>query len=252
MRLPRVTPPQVIIPGRKESPRGYVRSGLVFHLDGINKGTNPDVWTDLIGGKDFVKVSSNTIFGEKSVLGAVKSEGFVNVLGKDGTIEVCYKNTTSIGTGASLFWQKDDSVINAVYNKTSSFPSAVVICYNPVLDPATPGAIFANTYLDTGLRNPGAHTISLSKLMGFHNFSAMNKTTPRALTLSGTANTSAYVGYNGIETYSVRIYNRHLTANEILNNQRTDAKRFQLEFSEAAATMELYDDYYYGDDSDPF
>lgn len=38
----------------------YITDGLVFHMDGLNKGSNPNYWTDTVGGLQFAYVTGVT------------------------------------------------------------------------------------------------------------------------------------------------------------------------------------------------
>lgn len=52
VRLPTATLP-VASPVREAKTHGYITDGLVFHLDGINKGAKEGMWVDLVSGVEF-------------------------------------------------------------------------------------------------------------------------------------------------------------------------------------------------------
>jgi hypothetical protein len=87
----------------------YVTNGLIFHLDGINKGTDAD-WVDLIGG---IQLNTRTEYECTSTLNSWSFPGNNNyylssangawssVGGSDDfTVEVCYNN---LNTSAKTF-----------------------------------------------------------------------------------------------------------------------------------------------------
>ena len=199
----------------------YIQDGLIFMLDGIDKGTDDGNWIDLIGGMLFTNY------------GAVKTDsGFVfngaeYMLGQSGvvydssiyTIEICmnpyikgnwvlctpsvngyYEGFSVCISGNRIFYRKENSECysyEAKGNVTISMNTSTCFC-NFIKQSKGLKDIFSD-------RNVWV----LGGRSGYP-----TPTTPRSL-------------FNG-EIYAVRIYNRTLNAEEMLNNQLIDNERFKL------------------------
>ena len=220
--------------------RDYIQDGLIAMWDGIENagwGTHnasATTWKDLIGNLDATTIDS-PIFGDNytdtsngywslpsSVRGIVESQnltaevvfqpssantsnqGIVGI-GNNRSLWLFFGNTP-LSTSATLSWQvRSSSGIRAWYNSGvfgTDAHSSSVVNNNSV----------CNTYLDSTLR-----TI-----------------TPNISAGSATSTSNFYIGrlggYNKFfgKIYSVRIYSRALSADEIKRNYEIDKERFNL------------------------
>ena len=187
----------------------YIQDGLVFQLDGINKGAADGTWVDLKGGWVF---SANN-GAPQSVTNGFYFDGAssfsnpnVYPANTDYTIEVCcygipigHAGTWAEGNwmlyqlGSSMFFlQRKPSVVvdKSIYNRINSFS------YN------TESAIVNKTALQFG----GANFFSDPSITEIGHYR------------------SGY--YTGI-WYAFRIYNRKLTAEEQQHNIKVDSQRFK-------------------------
>ncbi len=197
---------------------GYIKAGKIFHLDGINKGDTEGAWTDLVGGIVYTNYNVTAIENGWSFPG---TNGVY--LGKSGTqfspsanrtIEVCFYNKVE----STLFLFVDGSsttnniclIIDKTY-KALFLQNQQTYNFFPTKD------------------NP--HCVSLNLDKGLYDGSEVQKSTS---TYWGSSDYS-YIGrrnrtgnpYNGY-IYSIRIYDRRLSAAEMLHNQQVDNERFNL------------------------
>lgn len=202
----------------------YVENGLIFHLDGIKKGATADAWTDLIGGYIFTKTGDVVATDKGWSLGGTTSDYLLctsqeHPVGQNLTVEVCFKpertgNEMIFGTcnrtaNKALFYKKGSELLFMQDNNTYTY----------------------ETVADT------KYTISLSQANGFVNMQSIEKdSTTDFITFA--VNNRTYIGvrrttsnwyapFNG-EIYAIRIYNRQLTRDEIIQNQTADNVRFGL------------------------
>ena len=196
----------------EEEELSYITDGLVFHLDGIDKGETQGAWTDLISGTVFegtAESQSNCFFFNNTYL---SNSSFSLGANSDYTVEICYKETVNqngvlfcsgnnstgnifVAPHLQLYMQKGrsykyDRVINTKYslsiNAERCIQNMVEKSYNKV------GSAYVNSRTNIGCRYSGGYNIF-------------------------------FMGY----IYSIRVYNRNLTEAEILNNQKVDNKRFK-------------------------
>jgi len=211
--------------GGGESPYdefGYIKAGKVFHLDGINKGTTDGSWVDLVGGNVFENngaVSNDTYFyfSNNGYLIGTSHYGTI-----DYTVETCFapdaqfkgmvfqsgKDQTA-GTNIVLYQYLDDGLF------LSKIPFYVL---NPVV---------------------GNNTVSLNDNIGVQNGVTISRSTRSdwwaavdnfLIGLNMYGNGAKRMYYTG-KIYSIRFYDRRLTAEEILHNQQVDNARFNLGLS---------------------
>lgn len=202
---------------------GYVRSGLVLWMDGIDKGSTAGVWTDKAAGHVFESVNGFTN-GENYVgLSAASSQylrnaSFTSPESHAGTIEVVISDYDA---KSLIFMPKDYTEM--AFGITS-----------------TGNKIITSTYA-------GIKTINIT--FGAKIFSVCNDVLAivdgtAATFNSGDAWGSVDENYNYIgrrnssnnyqataKIHAIRIYDRFLTRSEILRNQRIDNKRFHLGLS---------------------
>lgn len=200
----------------------YVTDGLVFWLDGIEKGNTAGAWTDLIGGIKFTPTSEGAVVENQdnfyfTSASSLYPKGFESTATLsstlDTTIEVCY--IPEVATHC-LFIHQNNSP-NFLYYKSGN--NITFIQREKTY-----------TYVMT-LENP--YTISLNLSSGLVNGNAIS---PNAGTdfwnnsgtfYIGSRNSSGQNPFKGT-LYSIRIYNKRLTSVEMLANQQVDNQRFNL------------------------
>lgn len=199
---------------RVPDPSEYVQSGLVMHLDGIDKGQTSGRWESLVGSTYYTLTSASTS-ETKSVL--MNGEGCITATNgtntsSAGTIEVCAHYFTS-GSGIIIHGAATNRLCFTVASNGYSFFNS--------------GA--SNTW---GVTKVPLFTCSMngSRCM-------INGITGGTLITNTWGNVSDTIGgrgsgtnryYANVRIYSIRKYNRVLTEQEMLHNQRIDNKRFGL------------------------
>lgn len=201
---------------------GYVKKGKIFHLDGIDVGETADAWTDLIGGYVYSKNGATRLSNGWSLNGQTMQcpqYGFLSQ-NTNQTIEVVLKPKSS--TGSQPVWMQGGNN-NLINNTILFFYNQGVITF--LQRNKTYAITFtANAYhcislnLDRGLVN-GVAKSPQSKTDYWNNSAAYSCIGTRSGAIS-----YAYKG--GI--YSIRVYNRKLSAAEMLHNQQVDNERFNL------------------------
>ena len=200
---------------------GYIKAGKILHLDGINKGKNANAWTDLVGGLVFNNVGSGSatstenawyFAGDANIDMRLNGTAFPNSANR--TIEACFKNEinstlfifisgTQVEGNLCLIMDRTYKVLFLQRKQTYNF--------FPTLN--MPHCVSLN--MDAGLYDGSA--VSKSSLT----YWSSNNHTHLGRRDSGG---SAYKGY----IYSIRVYDRKLTSEEMLHNQQIDNQRFNL------------------------
>lgn len=221
----------------------YIQDGLVFHLDGINKGGVDNQWTDLIGGVDFPNHGATEgddcwIFdGVDDWLGYVGKQydlGFDNTL---CTIECAYyKNEIGQAPGETDagFSVCSFGTVTAQNHKTIGlqFASSYSQKYINHMHVGSTNNVWVDNKIDT----VNAHTVSVNKERAFDNelqcgsLGTTHWTTNSGGRLIGATNGSGTVKYFAPagKIFAIRIYNRILTEAEMRHNQNIDNIRFNL------------------------
>ena len=210
----------------------YITDGLVFWLDGIYKGDDNTVWTDLIGNRSFTLTDCTFTTDGVDFNGSTSGglwNGKIEVHYSAGTIEAVYDidDPDTANWGAIL--QPDSSRANIGMiirkKKTSAIPAGTV-----VID-------FHNGSGSNTRRKTAAYTgtTSVSSSRGYSNGVSMSTVALSALgcnsgewvSIGYRANDSGGQRFDG-RIKCIRIYNRKLTADEVLSNQQVDNTRFNL------------------------
>ena len=197
----------------------YIQDGLVFQLDGINKGSNQGYWTDLKGGVTFTIPTSEYLTEE--------TNGFT------WTGDVNMPNTGTIPNGET--YTVEIAMFSGNYlsnNRTSIFASATG---------NTKGNIQITRWDNNFLCIARTNSINVSHLVrnafmtiSFNTQAAcINKNQVQFNGVSdyitqigtGVGKTSVFPGMRGT-IYAIRIYNKQLTLAEMQFNQDIDLKRF--------------------------
>lgn len=200
----------------------YITDGLEFWLDGINKGKTSNAWTDLVGGLVFNNVGSVSatstenawyFAGDGNINMRLGGTAFPNSANR--TIEACFKN--EIGSTLFIFISGTQTTDNLCLIMDRTYRVLFLQrrqTYNffPTLN--MPHCVSLN--MDAGLYDGSAVSKSSSTYWSSNNFTNIGRRDSSA---------SAYKGY----IYSIRVYDRKLTSEEMLFNQRVDNERFNLD-----------------------
>ena len=225
----------------------YVQDGLVFHLDGINKGGVSGQWTDLIGGVDFPNHGATELEngwqfdGVNDWMGYSDSTKALSFYGDSCTIEVCFEDSKiNQGAGshdAGMFLcamgaspNKGTNATNAIYVNTV-YNGNGTRYINGVYVGST-DSVWKDQLIDTIAKN----TLSINKVRAFHNGVALEtQNANHWASINASRTIGAQYHTNGSMTefcsgkiFSIRVYNRILSEAEILQNQRVDNARFNL------------------------
>ena len=190
----------------------YVQDGLVFQLDGIDKGNVEGAWVDRKAGRQFTL--NNCIVNSDNIqFNGTDSEAVYNQLldfGTTTTVEVVFTREKFFGTIIS----SGDKIQIMALELTSG--------YRFFSGNQKTGAVFPDTTTIHTLSIPTSGRPILDQI-------AQPKTSKDFYSIS---DTNTYVGggpsYSKGKIYSIRIYNRNLTQAEMLKNQMIDIERFNI------------------------
>lgn len=192
----------------------YITDGLIFMLDGIEKGGAEGTWKDLIKGITFTNNNVTSTEYGWSFNGSSSSFYSTTVLtgSENHTVEVCFKPKTT-GTYC-VFACNNQTANNMMFYKSNS--NIVFLQRKNIYSLS----LSANT----------PQSVSLNLNQGLHNGSAKSKSS----STDYWNNSNFWVGrrahgnyFNG-EIYAIRFYNRRLTQEEQLHNFAADNERFSL------------------------
>lgn len=206
---------------------GYITNGLAFHLDGLNKGTNPNAWTDKVGGVVFTNDGATSIakgWSFDGISGALYNDDSLSFPNSSCTIEVVFKSNGGDSTIA-LFHQKTDRGIGLGIFPYNGRKLITNIC----------------TTQTSGFRSFAsneAHGV-FTGVISTHNskmlINGVEASTDGSSSLSENAKNSvggrygtSWVGLFNGEIYDIRIYNRQLSPEEMLQNLAVDNQRYEL------------------------
>lgn len=211
----------------------YIQNGLVFHLDGIIKGTNEGKWTDLVGGVQWTNHGATSLengwsFADGAYMLDNSTMGNYNYA--SCTVEMCIDSNTSnstyfifVGAGAGIV----GCFVQSYQNKSW-------FTIKPTSDGNYQGALSVKPLIS----GTGKFTISITGQRGGYGY--WNGVKKSADTVAYSAASTAIIGKNVPRTtsgsefpftgtiHSIRIYNRILTNEEMLRNQIVDNDRFNL------------------------
>lgn len=206
----------------------YIQDGLIFQLDGINKGSNQGYWTDLKGGCTFTIPSADAVevldncfkFYESARMPLASGTLVSNGNGK--TIEVVAQRINYHSGGESVFSTATGSTSGniLVHLGVSSTTQIVFLQRTKILK--------CNFNWTTSVDN------QLATVIGRFSYNTDVACFNGAEAEFGTSDywTSSSIGvgcgrnvFYG-KVFAIRIYDRHLTLAEMQFNQDIDLKRF--------------------------
>lgn len=199
----------------------YITDGLIFWLDGINRGGVAGQWTDLIGGKTFMLYNvtelANGVTFSSSGYGT--HSGPISENWANETIEIA-KSNSNIANRCFLCPAKASPVGIGLITASSGATFSINV------DGATASKWNTN---NQPKRISANNSYSVSD--------GSSKTRASTDSWGGNTSTVTYLGcryitaasrYMNGTLYSLRIYNRHLSVAEMQANQAVDAARFNL------------------------
>lgn len=218
---------------------GYVKAGKIFHLDGIDKGNIEDAWTDLVQGLVFNVYGDN--YGHVTQL----ANGF-SLPGYAGAYLCASATTTQIPNN-------QNATVEACFKPTAIQAGFIfakfTTAYSPMFFIYADGDIRgfnsasgAGRRWGAGLQANQNYTASIEYDKSFVNGEelVLDSSTAGAYQMDyqsnyariGSRRRSSGIGtgqdlFKG-KVYSIRIYNRKLSAAEMLHNQQVDNERFNL------------------------
>ena len=195
----------------------YVSNGLVFQLDGIDKGSDANNWIDQIGGLKFpygtaaTKGTNYVQFGGTGSIKATSSTAFPQT---SCTIEACCDNYDS--ACMLLYPSASGNILLGKGGGGSRFAygSQTAPIYPRKYTKSTSPTLFISANAD-GMIERG---VSLSTDANDYWANEINGT----IKIGGRDTGYFYTG----KMYAIRIYNRKLSPSEIIQNQRLDNNRF--------------------------
>lgn len=196
-----------------QEPASYITDGLVFHLDGIEKGNTTGTWTDLVAGIVFTNTNVVSIDKGWQFDGTAYFYSTQVFAGSaNHTVEVCFKPTGTSNYG--LFACGTQTQYNCCFYRNNN--SITFLQRSNIYNiPVSAGNVYSiSLNLSNGLCNGVVKTKgSSTDYWGNSNFYVGKRSAG-----------NYFVG----EIYSIRIYNRRLTSEEQLNNFKVDNIRFEL------------------------
>lgn len=201
----------------QSGPPGYIKDGLVFHLDGADATTSQ--WIDKVGGVVFT-MKNVTLNGSGGVV-------------FNGT---AYGNNTT-----NLNFPSSSHTIEITLNKTNQTGLQVAFMIN-ASNMVAFGFSSANDYIVTKSGNSNARKTWITGA-GLHTYSVTNSAAYKdnaVMTLLGSdtwylRTGGTFVGSRSADNalfigtiYQIRIYNRALTADEIKHNQSIDIEKYNI------------------------
>lgn len=206
----------------------YVQNGLIFHLDGIDKGQGSD-WTDLVGGIQFTANGSGCYSTSNSWHFPGDNNNYLvsanNAWGNFGgssnyTVEVCYYNQSQSNVKSFIFR----------CGRGTNYP--VYYCEGNRIT----WSQYEYIYENAGITTNSKYTVSINDDQGFVNKVLINKSqntdywdaVDDYIRIGGAVQGGAARNPMNGDIYSIRIYNRKLSQAEQLQNQIIDDQRFNL------------------------
>lgn len=199
----------------------YIQNGLVFWLDGIEKGSTPNAWTDRIGGIVFTSDNAEELTNAWRTGSGKKLINSTSLIfeSRTSTIELAIERESLDNTQSDIFSSLDTSCI------TLSIDNAYIYIShrNEIgfrIQSTTPGLSSIAPYC-VSVRQNLAVVNGVSKTTTSH--AAVGSSTYNSIGSRGNGN----YPFSG-KIYAVRIYDRFLSESEMLHNQSVDNIRFNL------------------------
>lgn len=226
--LQKVTLPSVHLIGHSSSSEaGYIKDGLVFWLDGIDKGGEEGKWIDLVGGVEF-QPDTSAEWGDDFFSGTLLASVGVAYPYRESTIEFAMNNR--IVYSSNVLWL-NSGVCGSICGGTTLTNLIIGQCHG-----------YSLSFSTQRIQQAGPQCVSANANLMLHNLIADYNAGVFDYWTNRVPYARLYI--KNIEMHSIRIYDRLLSEAEMRHNQEVDRKRFKLTFPEPIMTLE----YEYGDD----
>ena len=205
----------------------YIQNGLVFQLDGIEKGSDPTQWTDRKGGIGFPYIAATSEVKTNSVhftgSGYLTGDALItpSFAYDSMTIEVaCTYDGHATGNRVVIVC---NVAPNYSFGWNGGGNNASIRCSSGVNKPMWTSGSANNMKTHSITSDHSLANINVSMTKGSNSSFSNNS---GVIELGGRSynSTSGYVG----DVYAIRIYNRQLTLAEMAFNQAIDNERFNL------------------------
>lgn len=195
----------------------YIQDGLIFQLDGIDKGPNEGAWTDLKGGIVFTNHGATAldncwqfVYSQKDYMDSSTIIPTTNTC----TVEVAYYST------------RQSTFIIISGDRYNSHLAVYMVSASEILFMQNQKKASCNNSLNHN------HVFSFNNTTKYFDLNTCETSTSTyynntAMTYIGKRNWGGGNYFNG-KIYAIRVYNRSLTADEMLHNQQIDNVRFNL------------------------
>ena len=197
----------------------YIQDGLVFQLDGINKGSNQGYWTDLVGGIQFTIPESEYLTEETNGFTWI---GDVN-MPNSGTMPNGETYTVEIAMFSKGLASLSKTSIFATRTGNTKGNIQITRWDNNFLCIARTNSVAASSLVDNTFMTISFNTQAACINKNQVQFNGVSEFMTQSVT--GVGKTSLYPGMRGT-IYAIRIYNKQLTLAEMQFNQDIDLKRF--------------------------
>lgn len=215
----------------------YIRDGLVLFLDGLNQGNTSGRWIDVIGNRSFTlsnctKLTNGVQFNGTSSYGTISSNN-LGIPYNQGTAEFAayYNAQPESSDGAIIYQGKYTGVDRLLIAGIRADTNSKTIFYNHRITEA--GGPSHRRWWGYAT-NVGNHTVSLSDVRSIDNGVSLTTRIFGNVTVSTSAGFTIGYRYSSSRMYfkgtiyAIRLYNRVLSKEEMLHNQRIDNQRFGL------------------------
>jgi len=212
----------------------YIQDGLVFQLDGIADGGVSGHWIDLKQNGDFVlaeTISKNDygfVFPTSDASGRAILSGSLTIPSHStATVQICFRDNVNTGTRNTAECAIFNTMVNSsgpflryYYNKGEDW-----IKISTSKNSAYSRAVYPSMNQDKTMIDS---TISIAPGIGY-----LNGQEVTLASLSGGYGSGSNIYIGGLTNQricycAIRMYNRILTASEIVHNQKIDNIRFNL------------------------
>ena len=198
---------------------GYIQDGLIFHLDGIKRGTiEPTKWIDLVGGVEF---SGADGWGDNyricSLATTMETTNMSEPNIRNCTVEFVFY--TDSNAGNHLLWRSrlkngENTPNPSVGKYGGNYLLTNSLAYRRTI-PVTTMPLSTNHCISYDANKAIVDGVVVSMGVVDYYYGSDDGVTTTIARLSG-------------KLYAIRFYNRLLTEDEILHNQRIDNERFKL------------------------
>ena len=202
----------------KQASMDYVKDGLVFWLDGTDASASE--WVDRVGGMVFTMHNIQLVTN-----GGVKFAGNNTSYGHNPSTYNYGYNTHTIEVVCDLNGEKQKCLIASTLSGT--------VCFGLY---GGNGIFTGNGTQQKNWRIPSYYGIHVYSTYADKFYRDKTELTNNALDSFGIKSGGTYLGVKGSDMaylfngtiYQIRIYNRHLTEEEILYNQTIDINRYSI------------------------